>query len=314
MMNKKGFALMSLLMLAALVTVGWLAYRAFTGNDMPVLSAAPAPTTPSGMLCAKEDVTGRYDTLDFYEPTQTDPGDLRLWIITDYLGAVSAGSSKTLSTNYAFDALAGENASKGSASSYFVTPLISKNTGCNDPYDLNVKLYPSGQPTMTVIDSDGVTKNNAAGGNETVGANSKVDVEVVVKAPSRKCSANPAPMAGRPSASLVLEYVSTYWDDFSATGTKDGNSPDYLTHYNATFDRYKTFDYYGSLCDGNKASFVVRLDSSATDPAGENARLYAHWVPHDYFVDEDGSIGYGMENYANAIIAKSNMTQWVNIG
>jgi|APSaa5957512576_1039674.scaffolds.fasta_scaffold09488_2 hypothetical protein len=229
--------------------------------------------------CNVEDVSLRYNDRDDYLAT-TDPG-AQAYIISGDVSAQALNDDGTLTvpTNAEITMLAGEN-----SSTYF-TELITANTLCSDPFDLDVELKNVGSATMTLVNDNGVT-SNADATAEAMSADSAYTTEVSVRAPSKDCVSNDAGMV------VAVEYDATYFSSFDSD-LVDYDQAIYITHnssgegsQNSGLDQWKTFLYGGSLCDNEKLEFVIVAETTSTQPT-EDTNPVIWLLPLDYDKNED---------------------------
>jgi hypothetical protein len=182
--------------------------------------------------------------------------------------------------------VAGTNA--GTPSSGYFSELLDFNTGCTDK-DLQPKLKPSGQPTMTIVNDDGITANSDTN-HESMGASSTYLPTVVIKAPAEACSA-------RYGAYIIVDYDATYFSKITSSDLSDGNTIVLLSHNipttnitgraNAgTNDQFKVFEYNGELCNGAKIEPQFKVETTSTQPT-EDINVDFYWVGKDIDVDAD---------------------------
>lgn len=195
-------------------------------------------------------------------------------------------TTTTLDASSNFKAVAGTNA--GTPSSGYFSELIDFSTGCTDK-DLQPKLKPSGAPTITIVNDDGITANSDTN-HESMGASSTYLPTLVIKAPAEACSA-------RYGAFIVADYDATYYSKVTSSDLSDGNTIVLLAHNipttnitgggnYGTNDQFKVFEYNGELCNGAKIEPQMKIETTSTQPT-EDINVDFYWMAKDIDTDAD---------------------------
>lgn len=248
-------------------------------------------------------ISQAYNDFDQYK-IGTDPQTTLFILDGNRKGtAIADDSTGTLDVLSKYNAIAGEN-----SSTYF-SKVVMVETKCSNEQTTE-ELSLAGAPTITVINSDGVTKN-ADGTAEALGADETTNFEVTVKSPANQCSA----LYG---AKISIESDKTYSLDVRVPTMPEANSPDALvftTNQSGTgndMDSKKTFMYSGSLCDGEKLDFIVEMDTTSSAVGEDQANLKINWLPLDIDKNEDDySVIIDVEDEDNNWITLGNTTQFI---
>ena len=200
--------------------------------------------------------------------------------------ADDAISGNSVSTKASFKGVVGTNA--GTPIAGYFSELVSFATMCED-IALQTAMKPSGNPTITIVNDDGITKNTDAN-HESMGASSTYLPTLVIKSASESCSA-------RHGAFLIADYDATYFSKLSTSDLRDGNTLVLLPHntvdtniaqgnMNATNDQFKVWLYEGELCDGAKTEPQIKVETTSTQPT-EDINVDFYWLSRDIDVNAD---------------------------
>jgi hypothetical protein len=191
-------------------------------------------------------------------------------------------TSTTLPVRSTFKGVAGTNV--GTEKAGYFSELVDLTTTCTDD-DVVENLYPASAPTLTVVNSNGITVNSDAN-DEALAANDKKTITFKAVAPANACSM-------RHGANLVIMYSSTVFDDINpVTGLTDGSQTirwGYNQTGNAqalTPNQYAVFDVPGSLCNGEEGTYRVQLEVGGTGPS-EDQNLEYYWYGKDYTINPE---------------------------
>ena len=285
--------------LVALVVIG--AVGMFGGDSIKavVTGGSDSDDASAGVCESGTSVSLTYNDIDRYTPG-SDPGAGNLYV-TD--GPSSKGTNAegaiTMTPAASFSGLAAE-----SATAVFSEPVDFQTTCSN--MDLEVEVVKAGAPTITLINSNGVTENSDAN-HEDMGADQEYDFEMTVKAPSKQC-------ASRHGALLVADFDKTFVQSVGVNELSGGATPGYLSHQsaeNSTLDGFTTFVYNGELCNGAKAELTGSIETTSEAIDEGEANIVWHWVPLDYDIDQDTLeiLGPAAEDEDSNAITLGNTTQ-----
>jgi hypothetical protein len=276
-----------------LVVIALLAVIIGAGGVYMIMGNAPTrqtvtgdadTTIVSGVCPNVASISALYNDFNYYK-AGTDPASTLT--IYDKGGeefkqtVADDATDTTVSAIGSFKAVAGTNA--GTPSSGYFSELIEFSSACQDE-NIQPKLKPSGVPTLTLINDDGITKNSDSN-HEAMGASSTYLPTMVIKAGSESC-------ASRHGAYLIADYDATYFSKVSSSDLKNGNSIVLFAHNSTgnlnagTNDQFKVFLYEGELCDGNKVEPQFKVETTATEPT-EDVSVDFHWIARDIDVDAD---------------------------
>ncbi len=202
------------------------------------------------------------------------------------LAIADDATDKTVSTKANFKAVVGTNA--GTPKAGYFSELVTFATMCED-YNLQTALKPSGNPTITIVNDDGITKNTDVN-HESMGASSTYLPTLVIKSGSESCSA-------RHGAFLIADYDATYYSKLSTSDLRDGSTLVLLAHNTpatnitqggnyATNDQFKVWLYEGELCDGAKIEPQIKVETTSTEPT-EDINVDFYWLSRDIDVNAD---------------------------
>ncbi len=203
-----------------------------------------------------------------------------------YRVTVADDGSADISGKASFKGVAGTNA--GTPKAGYFSELVSFSTNCED-VAVQPELKPSGNPTITIVNDDGITKNSDAN-HESMGASSTYLPTLVIKSGSESC-------ASRHGAFLVADYDATYYSKLSTSDLRDGSTLVLLAHNTPTInitqgdneainDQFKVWLYEGELCDGAKTEPQIKIETTATEPT-EDVNVDFYWLSRDIDVDAD---------------------------
>ena len=199
---------------------------------------------------------------------------------------VDDDESISVSTKASFKGVVGTVA--GTPIAGYFSELVSFNSMCED-IALQTAMKPSGNPTITVVNDDGITKNSDAN-HESMGVSSTYLPTLVIKSASESC-------ASRHGAYLIADYDATYFSKLSTSDLRDGNTLVLLAHNSdaddiaqgnqaGTNDQFKVWLYEGELCDGAKIEPQIKVETTSTQPT-EDINVDFYWLSRDIDVNAD---------------------------
>lgn len=253
-------------------------------------------TSDTAACVGVSSVSLTYNDIDRYTPG-TDPGVGNLFIVTDKKGSQAEGAI-TLSPKKSYVALAGQN-----ATAYFAEKA-SFTTSCSAE-DYTVDVVKAGAPTITFVNSDGVTKNSDTN-DESMDASTLYSVSMKVKAPSQQCSA-------RHGAVLVADFDKSFVQKVEFPTLSGSNAPSYLTHIdpdNGVADGFSAALYDGELCNAVSIEIPIDITTTSSTPDEGNATVTFHWLPRNFDINQDTFeiLGPAVEDEDNNVLTLGNTT------
>lgn len=266
----------------------------------------PSTGTPTQSQCdLTQKPTIQYNDMNKYLKG-TDPAG-NLYVLTDNIGSIADDGSDT--THFVFyktyDALADY------ASTTYFAEKISFSTECNAVTIVQPEVGKGTAPTITVLNTDAVTKNTDAN-HEDVSADSVAEYTVTAKAQTDECSS-------KFGALILVEYDKTYVNKVES----NLNSASYTTNYftfttnqsasGFDFDGKAVFMYNGELCDGTKTEFTIKTTQTSETPIEDSNNFNIVWVPLNKDINQDDlkTIILGAEDEDNNFIGIGNVTTMV---
>lgn len=288
-MPKNKSNLMMALVIVGLLVGGYF-FFAQPKPAQPTATAGVGKVEVATSVCPNvASINALYNDYNFYK-SGTDPAsNLTIYAMNgaEFKKTVADdATTTTIPTLASFKAVAGTHAGTPS-SGYFSEPL-EFSTACAD-LNIQPKLKPSGSPTITITNDNGVTLNTDTN-DESIGASATVQPTVTVKAASENC-------ASRHGAYLIADYVASRYSKLSTSDLADGNTLVLLSHNSATTnitggdqsitqDQFKVWLYDGELCNGAKIEPMIKVESSSTQPT-EDQNIDFYWLSRDIDIDAD---------------------------
>jgi len=262
-----------------------------------------------------QSVNALYNDINFYK-IGTDPNNSLEILNKDgaaFLQRVADdATTTTVPVMSSFKALAG-NTGGTPVSGYFAEE-VEFSTVCSD-VPIQPKLRPSGEPSITVVNDNGVQQNSDSN-HDSMDASSKYSPTVTVKSDAEACAA-------RYGAVVVFEYDATYVSKVSSPDLEDYSTSFLYPHttnqsgIDKDFDQYKIMLWNGDvgqgkgfLCDGKKAEFTFNVETTSSTPGEDQANVQVHWYPINKDIDADEyTLITGIYDEDNNVIATGNTTQ-----
>ena len=269
---------------------------AVAGLSFLVMNYSPTQGTSidgsgAGVCFGISSVNLLFDDQNFYK-TGTDPASHVTVYEKNGVGYSlilpdDASSDNAISGNSDYKAIIGTNG--GTPIAGYFSELAPFSVECQDYTLQTPKLKPSGAPTITIINDNGVTPNSDDN-HESMSASSTYSPKLTIKAPAEACSS-------RHGAYIIADYDATYFNTLDTADLSLGTTLVLLTHNSptvnltqgdneATNDQFKVWLYNGELCNGASISPQIAIKTTATEPT-EDMNVDFYWISRDIDVDAD---------------------------